>query len=63
MAYIYFEFYMHVNNIHMERTVSQIFHLGLSFNFTLKKGEDLADFFKHNFLHLIKQKLGPKSKI
>ena len=37
--------------------VSQIFYLGLSFNFMQKKRVDLVDLFRHNFLHLIKQKL------
>ena len=41
----------------------RFFYLGLSSDFMLKKREDLVDFFKHNFLHLIKQKLKPKSKI
>ena len=30
--------YMHVGNIHVERTVSQIFVLGLSFDFMSKNG-------------------------
>ena len=64
MAYISLKFYKHVHNIHLEGTVSQtFFYLGLTFDFMLKKWEDLVDFFKHNFLHLIKQKLKPKSKI
>ena len=40
--------------------MSQIFDLGLSFNFMQKKQVDLVDFFKQYFLHLIKQKLRPK---
>ena len=38
MAYIFLKFYKHADNIHMEGTVSQIFDLGLSFNFMQKKG-------------------------
>ena len=63
MAYISLKFYKHVHNIHLEGTVSQILYLRLSFDFMLKKREELVDFFKHNFLHLTKQKLKPKSKI
>ena len=38
MAYIFLKFYKHVHNIHLEGTVSQIFYLGLSFDFMKKTG-------------------------
>ena len=38
MAHIFLEFYKHVENIHMEGTVSQICYLALSFNFMQKNG-------------------------
>ena len=41
--------------------MSQIFDLGLTFNFMQKK--DLVEFFKQNCLHSIKNKLRPKKKI
>ena len=63
MAYIISKLYKHVHDIHLEGKASQIFYLWLSLDFMIKKREDLVDFFKHDFLHFIKQKLRPKSKI
>ena len=42
--------------------MSQIVDLGLTFDFMQKKRVDIVIFFKQNFLHLIYQKLRPKSK-
>ena len=48
-----------VKNIHMEDTVSQIFYLGLSFDFIVKTC-NFFHFLKLYFLDFIKQKLRPK---
>ena len=50
------KFHTLVNNINMEGTVSQIFDIGPSFIFMSKNGNIY-------FLHFIKQKLVPISKI
>ena len=52
-----------IDNIHLERTVSQIFYLSFCSIFMIKNGKILQNFFSLNFLHLIKQKLGPLSNI
>ena len=54
------KFSTEINNIHMQGTMSQIFYLGLSFFFYIKKRVTFSDFFKHHFLHYIKKELGPK---
>ena len=63
MALILSRLTMPVENNHIEGTVSLNFDLGLSFYFMYKKREDLCDFFILIFLHFIKQKRGPISKI
>ena len=42
-----------LKNIHMERTLSQIFYLGLSFYFFEKKRVTYDSFFKLHFLDFI----------
>ena len=46
MAYISLKFYKHVHNIHLEGTMSQIFYLGLTFDFMLKKTGRFSRFFQ-----------------
>ena len=55
--------WMHVPNIHVEGTVSQIFVLGLSFCFMSKNGQLYNYLFEYFFQNFIKNKLGPISKI
>ena len=38
MAYIFLKCYKHVDNIHIEGSVSHIYYLWLSFNFMKKNG-------------------------
>ena len=57
MLPIFSQLYKHVYNIPLEGTMSQILYLMLSFDFMLKNGKIFVDFIKHNFLHLIKQRL------
>ena len=47
----------------LEGTVSQIFDLGLSFYFYVKKRVTFGHFLKLSFLDCIKQNLRPESKI
>ena len=56
----YIRFSAYVQNIHMEGTVSQIFDLGFSFCFILKKRVTFCHFLKVNFPDFIKQKVRPK---
>ena len=56
-------FFYSGQNIHREGSMSQIFDIGLSFDFIQKKRVTFDHFLKHNFLDIIKEKLRPKSKI
>ena len=41
---IFSKIYMHINNIHLEGTVSQIFDIGHSFIFMTKNGKNFNHF-------------------
>ena len=57
------KFWMHVPDIHVEGTVSQIFFTGLSFHFRSKNGQLYDYLSEYFFQHFIKNELGPISKI
>ena len=56
-------FSVYILKVLLEGSVSQIFYLGPSFHFMAKNGQLFVFFMQNNFLHFIKLKLGPKSKI
>ena len=49
------KFWIHVANIHVEGTMSQIFYLGLRFCFMSKNGELFPPFLNNLFLDFIKK--------
>ena len=49
-SYPFLKFSPPVHKIGMERRVSQIFHLGLSFHFMTKKRVTLCTFFQNNIV-------------
>ena len=56
-------FSVYILKVLLEGSVSHIFYLGPSFHFMAKNGQLFVFFMQNNFLHFIKFKLGPKSKI